>query len=110
MTTTTEPTYTKRIEYNRFTKDYDLFLGLEFVGSAVNHVDGENILDKLIADRKPQEPTPAQQMSALAEQYKQAKADGRLLEAAELRAQAKALESAHPGVAYEVVDGRKAAA
>jgi hypothetical protein len=107
MTTTTPE---KRIEWNRFTKDYDLFLGLEFVGSAVNHVDGEKVLDQIIADRKPQPPTPAAQMAALAEQYRQAKANGRLLEAAALRAQAKALEAAHQGVADLVLEGRKVAA
>jgi len=110
MTTTTEPTYTKGIIWNPVTKDYDLFLGLEFVGSAVNYVDGENVLDQIIADRKPQPPTPAAQMSALLNQYTTAKAENRLDDAKQIKLLAVALEVEHPGTTDLVKAERSKAA
>jgi hypothetical protein len=106
------PTPRREVVYNRFDKCYDLFLDGQIVGYAWTHDDGDKILDQLVYDRlQPQPPTtPAAQMAALAEQYAQAKADGRLLEAAELRAQAKALEAAHHGVADLVLAERRKAA
>src|SRR5262245_27540569 len=42
--------YVKEIRYNRYTKDYDLTLDGEYVGSAKTHHEGETKLDQLVYD------------------------------------------------------------
>jgi hypothetical protein len=46
--TTTTPTYTKEIRYDRETRDYALYLNGELVGFAANHHEGEVELNRLV--------------------------------------------------------------
>lgn len=41
-------TITKEIRYSRITRDYDLFLNGEYVGSAPNYREGELRLNELV--------------------------------------------------------------
>jgi hypothetical protein len=40
--------FRKEIKWNRATKDYDLFLDGEYVGSAANYSEGERRLNELV--------------------------------------------------------------
>jgi len=42
--------FRKEIKWNRSTKDYDLFLDGEYVGSAANYSEGERRLNELVLD------------------------------------------------------------
>lgn len=109
--TITAATPVKSIEYDRESHDYKLTLDGQFIGYARSYVDGEATLDRIILDRLCDERAYAieRQMLALSTAYQEARAAGRMDEAKQIKAQAKALETAHPGVAYEVLEGQKAA-
>lgn len=111
MTTTTEPTYTKEIVWDRETRDYAMHLSGELVGFARSYVEADETLDALIFELlNPKPPTPAAQMCKLLDEYIEAKAEGRTADATRLKMLAVELEVAHPGTTDLVKESRKVAA
>ena len=112
MTITAAPTEPeKSIIYDRETHDYAAYLDGSLIGFARNYVEAEAMLDRVIFDRLMDQRAyeAERQMLVLSQAYKQARAEGRTADAAQIKQQAKELETAHPGIAYEVAEGRKAA-
>lgn len=101
----------KAIIYDRETHDYAAYLDGALIGFARSYVEAEGMLDKVIFDRlcDAQAYERERQMLVLSQAYKQARAEGRTADAAQIKQQAKELETAHPGLTDKVAEGRRAA-
>lgn len=100
--------YAKTITWNPATKDYDLALDGEYVGSASSYLDGEAELDQLVYDRT-QRATPAMRIAELAQAYQRAKSEGRADDARAIREQAFRLAAETHGIAYSTFEAEHAA-
>ena len=102
--------HAKTITWNPDTKDYDLTLDGEFVGSASSFADGESVLDRLVADRLVSAAGSLDsRIAQLSDAYKAAKADGRRLDASLYRRMGLELLAEKYGVSVAELTAQKAA-